>query len=98
MATRFRRRRTRKMKGRKGLKTRRHRGGDFAGTMQNMFNKAKGTLGNMTSKGKALLGSKNAMPTSKKANEFSFYMGNLPGGDKESRTEFVRRMKAMGKK
>lgn len=29
MATRFRKHRTRKMKGRKGLKTRRHRGGDF---------------------------------------------------------------------
>ena len=29
MATRFRKHRTRKMKGRKGLKTRRHRGGEF---------------------------------------------------------------------
>ncbi len=85
------------MKGRKGLKTRRHRGGDFANTVQGMLNKAKGTMNRVTSKAKAILGSKNAMPTPKKANEFRQYMGNVPGGLQETLAEFTARKRAEGK-
>lgn len=97
MATRFRKLRTRRTKGRKGLKTRKMRGGrDFQNSVYGAMNVVKGKVGNVTGKLAAVF--KGAKNISKKTpNEVMHYMANQVGMAPESRQEFIERMKAMKK-
>jgi hypothetical protein len=82
MATRFRKMRTRRMKGRKGLKTRRHRGGDLA-SMLGM--KKKAPLGSMAGP--------SAMPNKKQQgkNEFAYVYNLKPEEYKKIQIELGKK-------
>jgi hypothetical protein len=82
MATRFRKHRTRKVKGRKGLKTRKHRGGSI--------------LGNVKSKMTAVF-NPSATATKKNNGVKTYYTANAVGAEPESRQQFINRRKAMKK-
>ncbi len=82
MATRFRKHFTRKMKARKGLKTRRHHGGfsfmkkSPLSTMQNTTMKKDGNMTSFLNKGRALL-NKLTPQSMKNAQAFSSYLQTL---------------------
>ena len=93
MATRFRKLRTRRSKARKGLKTRRHRGGDVRNTLFGALNRVKGAAEGAASKFTAVF-NPNATKTQKKPNEFMEYRPGTP--NKEAFKQ--ERLKAYGKK
>lgn len=93
MATRFRKLRTRRTKGRKGLKTRRHRGGDVRNSVFGALNRVRGAAEGAASKLTAVF-NPNATKTPKNPNEIKMYR---PGTN--SKANFLaERRAAYGKK
>ena len=87
MATRFRKHRTRRMKGRKGLKTRRHRGGN----LKSLFRKSP-----MSGPGPAAMANK-TMKNIEGTGNVKGYTANAVGAEAESLQQFKNRMRAMKK-
>jgi hypothetical protein len=91
MATRFRKHRTRKMKGRKALKTRRHRGGN---KLTDLFMGKKPLSGKA---GPAAMGNTTLKNGIEGTGHFKGYTANAVGAEAESLQQFKNRMRGMKK-